>query len=451
MGLEFSDKLNVLGAGAGDECDISPRVHNLPSDAMDNAPACSTCAVNPNASIITHRAHQPLVPPSSPLWEEESSLSRRLATNDENDDGRRLLSTVYFKGERARDLEPWLSSAIRSDGKKIAIVKTLMTSACEKDCYYCAIRRGRNRLRRETFKPEELAAGFNLIHQRGIAEGLFLSSGVVGGGTRTMEKTITTIEILRRQYEFRGYVHLKLMPGAERAAIKRALELADRVSINLEAPNAERLAKLTGTKQFTQELLAPLQTARALMREHPSLARTSLVTQFVVGAADESDREILSIVARLYRELGLARVYYSAFHPVEDTPLENHPPTSPLRELRLYQADFLLRQYGFGFEELILDEEGNLPLDVDPKTMWALRHPECFPLDVHRAAREELLRVPGLGPKSVTRLLQLRRTHKLRTLQGLARLGADARRAAPFILLDGKPPARQLPLLEMHI
>lgn len=396
MGFEFAEKLDLLGSSASDDV------------------ACQSCAANPNAGVITHRATQPI------------------RANEIQ--------------PRPRDLKPWLSTSIRSDGKKIPIVKTLMTSACEKDCYYCATRRGRNSLRRETFKPEELAAGFNLIQQRGIAEGLFLSSGVIGGGTRTMEKTIATVDILRRKYEFRGYVHLKLMPGAERAAIERAIQLADRVSVNLEAPNTARLQKLSGTKAFSEELLAPLRAARALMRERPELARTSMVTQFVVGAAEETDREIISTATRLYRELALARVYYSAFRPVDDTPLENHAPTNPLRELRLYQTDFLLRQYGFTFDELTFDADGLLPLDTDPKTAYALAHPEQFPLEVQRATREELLRVPGLGPKSVERMCKLRHTHTFTTIQELKRLGADAERAAPFILLDGKRPMRQLPL-----
>ncbi|TAH50729.1 MAG: radical SAM protein [Chloroflexota bacterium] len=392
----WEQKLEILGGGASDDV------------------ACQTCASNPNAGVVTHRANQPI------------------AAKDLQ--------------PRPRDLRSWLSSSIRSDGKRVPIVKTLMTSACEKDCYYCATRRGRNSLRRETFKPDELAAGFNIIHQRGFAEGLFLSSGVIGGGTRTMEKTIAAVDILRRKYEFRGYVHLKLMPGAERAAVERALQLADRVSVNLEAPNTARLRRLTGTKMFTQELLAPLRAARDLMRQQPAFTRTSMVTQFVVGAADETDREIISTAAHLYGELELSRIYYSAFHPVRDTPLENHTPTNPLRELRLYQTDFLLRQYGFTYTELAFDPNGNLTLDTDPKTFWALQHPERFPLEVNRASREELLRVPGLGPKSVTRILTLRRTHQINSLKELKDLGADAPRAAPFILLDGKTAARQLTL-----
>lgn len=399
MQLEFSDKLELLGGDAANDL------------------ACQSCAANPNAAVVTHRAHQPLA-------------ASELQT-------------------RPRDLKPWLAYAIRSDGKRIPVVKTLMTSACEKDCYYCATRRGRNAARRETFKPEELAAGFNLIQQRGLAQGLFLSSGVIGGGTRTMEKTIAAVDLIRRKYKFRGYVHLKLMPGAERAATERAIQLADRVSVNLEAPNTARLRKLSGTKHFTAELLAPLRAARALMREQPALARTSMVTQFVVGPAGETDREIIATAIRLYQELRLARIYFNAFHPISETPLENHAPTNPLRTLRLYQTDFLLRQYGFTFDELTFDANGLLPLETDPKTAYALAHPEKFPLDVQTAERAELLRVPGLGPKSAQRILDLRRTHTFTTIQELKNLGADAERAARFILLNGKQPARQLTLFSV--
>lgn len=407
MALDFSDKLDLLGGDITQDVDSPAR----PSEADAT---CATCAANPQAGVVTHRATQPIA-----------------------------ASAIQ---PRPKDLKPWLASAIRSDGKRISVVKTLMTSACEKDCYYCPTRRGRNSVRRETFKPEELAAGFDQIQRKGLAEGLFLSSGVIGGGTRTMEKTIAAVEIIRRKYEFRGYVHLKLMPGAEPAAVERALALADRVSVNLEAPNSERLARLSGTKRFIEELLTPLKTVRELQTRRPEFARTSIVTQFVVGAADESDREILTASATLYRQLGLARVYYSAFRPIADTPLENHAPTPPIRQLRLYQTDFLLRQYGFAYDDLIFDDSGNLPLDADPKTLWAVNHPERFPLDVQSASREDLLRVPGLGPRSVNRLLRARRVHSFSFLEELKHLGADAERAAPFVLLNGKRPTRQLAL-----
>lgn len=347
---------------------------------------------------------------------------------------------------RVRDeVGRWIYPAVRPDGKLIRMLKILQTNACEKDCYYCATRRQREQPR-ATFQPDELARLFDQIHRARLAEAIFISSGVVGGGTRTLERMIATAELIRHKYGFRGYLHLKLMPGAETAAIERALQLADRVSINLEAPSSEHLAKLSSTKRYTEELLAPLQIAKRLIDNDPSLRHKTMTTQFVVGAADETDREITARAAQLYRELCLARVYYSAFQPIENTPLENHAPTPLLREHRLYQTDFLLRQYGFTFDELIFDARGNLPIETDPKTVWAVHHPEFFPVEVNRATREELLRVPGLGPVSVRRILQQRRAHKFRTIEQLAHLGADARRAAPFILLDGRVPTRQLSL-----
>lgn len=397
--MELEEKLNLLGDGASDDL------------------ACQSCAANPNAQVVNHRAMVPIP------------------------------STVVQP--RPRDLKPWLTTVVRSDGKRVPIVKTLMTSACEKDCFYCPTRRGRNSVRRVTFKPEELAQGFNQIQSKGLAQGLFLSSGVIGGGTRTMDKTIAAIEILRRKYEFRGYVHLKLMPGAEQAAIERAVQLADRVSVNLEAPNSERLARLSSTKQFADELLQPLKSARALIDANPEYSHTSMTTQFVVGASDESDREILATTSRLYRDLGLARVYYSAFRPIEDTPLENHAPTSPVREHRLYQTDTLLRGYGFTYEELVFDETGNLPTNIDPKMTWALRHPERFPVEVNRASQQDLVRIPGIGPLSARRILKMRPLRSISAIEDLERLGADSRRAAPFILVSGRIPSRQLPLFEV--
>lgn len=341
------------------------------------------------------------------------------------------------------DIGRWIYPAVRPDGKLIRMLKVLQTNACEKDCYYCATRRDREQPR-TTFQPDELARTFDQIHRANLAEAIFLSSGVTGGGTRTLDRMIATADLIRRKYAFRGYLHLKLMPGAETAAIERALQLADRVSVNLEAPSSEHLARLSSTKRYAEELLAPLQIAKRLIATAPKLRDKTMTTQFVVGAADETDREIAARTAQLYRDLRLARVYYSAFQPIENTPLDGRAPTPLLRENRLYQTDFLFRQYGFTFADLIFDARGNLPTEADPKTVWAVNHPEFFPVELNRASREELLRVPGLGPISVRRIVQMRRTHKFRAIEQLARVGADEKRAAPFILLDGCRPAHQI-------
>ncbi len=343
------------------------------------------------------------------------------------------------------DIGRWIYPAVRPDGKLIRMLKVLQTNACENDCFYCATRRAREQPR-TTFQPDELARTFDQIHRANLAEAIFLSSGVAGGGTRTMERMIATADLIRHKYAFRGYLHLKLMPGAETAAIERALQLADRVSVNLEAPSSEHLAKLSSTKRYTEELLAPLCIARKLIANDPKLRNKTMTTQFVVGAADETDREIAARTAQLYRDLRLARIYYSAFQPIENTPLDGRAPTPLIRENRLYQTDFLFRQYGFTFDELIFDGRGNLPTEADPKTIWAIHHPEFFPIELNRASREELLRVPGLGPISVRRIVQMRRTTKFRAIEQLARVGADEKRAAPFVLLDGRVPTRQLVL-----
>lgn len=333
--------------------------------------------------------------------------------------------------------------AVMPGGKRIALLKTLMTSACERDCYYCPFRAGRD-FRRATFSADEMAHVFDEMARRGQVEGLFLSSGIAGGGIRTQDRLIAAAEILRRKYNFRGYIHLKIMPGAEEEQIRRAMQLADRVSVNLEAPNTQRLAQLAPHKVFLEELVRPLKLIESIRREQGGGPGST--TQFVVGGADETDRELLVTSAQLLREARLARVYFSRFNPVPGTPLENRPPASPMREHRLYQSDFLMRQYGFRFDDLVFDERGNLPLDTDPKVMWARQHLAHTPVELNRAGKSELLRVPGIGPRSVDVILRERRKGRLRDLTDLRKVGVIASRAAPFVLLDGRRPAYQLPL-----
>jgi predicted DNA-binding helix-hairpin-helix protein len=343
-----------------------------------------------------------------------------------------------------------IHNAVMPGGKRIALLKTLLTSACERDCYYCPFRAGRD-FCRATFKPDEMAGLFAQMNRAGAVEGLFLSSGIAAGGARTQDRLLDTVEILRRQHEFRGYVHLKLMPGVERDQVLRAMHLADRVSINLEAPNTERLRRLAPHKAFMEELLQPLQWVDEIRRTMPA-AKTlkgrwpSMVTQFVVGGAGESDLEILTTTEHLTRRLGLQRAYFSAFNPVRDTPLENRPPENPWREHRLYQASFLLRDYGFDLEDLPFVSDGRLPLDVDPKLGWARANLGQAPVELNRAERRDLLRVPGIGPRGAEALLRARRQGRLRELRDLQKLGILAARAAPFVLLNGRRPQHQLRL-----
>jgi len=373
----------------------------------------------------------------------------------------RGLEKVEFLGQAARydlcgacgpqahrlrdDIGRWIYPAVLPDGKHVLLLKVLLTNACENDCLYCANRRGRD-FRRLSFTPEELAWTFDQMRRRGLVQGLFLSSGVCDA-TRTMDRMLAAVELIRRKYGFGGYIHLKILPGVSKAHVEQALRLASRVSVNLEAPNPRRLSLIAGNKDFEKDLLQPIRWIKELREARGGrLAPAGYTTQFVVGAAGESDWELLSTVWKLYRELGLSRAYFSAFQPIPDTPLEGHPPTPPLREHRLYQADFLLRKYGFSLHELVFDERGNLPAQADPKMMWALTHPHRFPVEVNRASREELLRVPGIGPRSASRIVKRRRESKIRSLSDLRKMGALAERAAPFILLNGKRPPSQLRL-----
>jgi predicted DNA-binding helix-hairpin-helix protein len=278
---------------------------------------------------------------------------------------------------------------------------------------------------------------------------MFLSSGVISGGMRTQDQILATAEILRRKYQFKGYLHLKIMPGAEKAQVEQAMLLADRVSINLEAPNDARLQKLAPKKQFLNELMQPLRWVEEIRQTQTPYRAwkgtwPSSVTQFVVGAVGDTDVEILSTTENLHRHAGLARAYFSAFNPIEDTPLENHAPTPQIRQNRLYQASYLLRDYGFTLEDLPFEGKGDLPLDKDPKTAWAKAHLTHHPVEINRASRAELLRIPGIGPKSANVILAARRQHCLNDLSMLGKLGILSKKAAPYILLDGKRPERQL-------
>jgi predicted DNA-binding helix-hairpin-helix protein len=327
------------------------------------------------------------------------------------------------------------------------VLKTLQTSACERNCYYCPFRAGRSSTVRVSFTPDELAREFDRMQRANVVKGLFLSSGIIGGGAKTMDKLLDTVTVLRQKYEFRGYVHLKIMPSSEPAQVEQAFRLADRVSINLEGANTERLAALAPQKNLRGELLPAMQWVHNLAQSRPFAVKIpSMVTQFVVGPAGESDRELLTGADWLYRRVGLARAYYSPFRPVTDTPLWGSPSTPAAREFRLYQADFLLRDYGFQVDELPFQADDALPEQVDPKLAWARQNLADRLIEINRADRQELLRIPGIGPKGADAILQARRSSQLHSLSQLKTLGVLANRAAPFILLNGRRPPHQLTL-----
>jgi len=338
-----------------------------------------------------------------------------------------------------------ITHAVLPDGRSVSLFKVLQSNACERSCYYCANRAQAN-CPRTTFQPEELSRLFYEFYRRNYVEGLFLSSGIVRSPDYTMELMLRTVELLRTRYQFAGYVHLKTLPGASPHLIERAGDLADRTSVNLEAPRQEQLAAIAPEKRLTEHVLAPMRViSRVQAAGHFPAGMT---TQLVVGAAQETDREILASVDWLYRNLKLRRAYYSAFSPVPGTPLESRPPTPLLREHRLYQSDWLLKFYGFRFDELPFERSGNLPLHADPKQAWASLHPELFPVEVNSAALEQLLRVPGIGPRSAQRICSARSERKLHSLDELRNIGVVVKRARNFLTLSGRflpAPVREKP------
>ena len=347
---------------------------------------------------------------------------------------------------QSRSLDECITNVVTPTGRK-PILKTMMTTACERNCFYCPFRAGRSKTQRMTFSPDEMAGAFDVLQRANRVEGIFLSSGIIKGSVTTQDKIIETIDIIRNRYEYRGYIHLKIMPGVEYEQLYHAMQLADRVSVNLEGPTQERLSALAPKKDFMGELLKMLQWAETIRQENPyqKLART--VTQFVVGAVGDTDHELLSLSKRLYRQMGLTRAYYSGFHPVEQTPFENLTPTDPLREHRLYQASFLLRDYGWSVEDLSFLNDGNLRTDIDPKRAWAERYLRTAPIDVMKATRRQLLRVPGIGPVGADAILRARRLGGLTELAHLRKLNIHApEQAAPYILLNGRRPITQMSL-----
>src|SRR5437763_13421100 len=292
---------------------------------------------------------------------------------------------------QSHSLEECITHVSTPTGKR-KILKAMVTTACQMNCHYCPFRAGRSKMKRLTFTPDELASGLDTLQQAGKVEGMFLSSGIIKGSVTTQDKIIDTAEIVRKRYHYQGYLHLKVMPGIEYEQLYRLMQLADRVSVNLEGPTQERLDALAPKKDFQRQLLRMLQLAEQIRRTHPYAKLAGTVTQFVVGAVGDTDQELLSLSNRLYRQYGLTRAYYSGFSPVIQTPFENLPPTDPLREHRLYQASFLLRDYGWGMQDLPFLTDGNMELLLDPKRTWAERHLREAPIEVMTASRQQLLR-----------------------------------------------------------
>jgi predicted DNA-binding helix-hairpin-helix protein len=347
-------------------------------------------------------------------------------------------------------LRPFNLRSVRAGtGRRTTLLRILMTNACSFNCHYCPMRRDR-KMPRTLMKPEELVRIFLSARRRGWCEGLFLTTGIPARPTKVMDDLIRVLELLRERHRFDGYIHVKILPGAESAQIERITSLASRVSVNLEAPCGDHLTRIAPEKRLGTTLATLDEARRLVVRErafeadgrprdrlHPG-GVAGMTMQFVVGATPDSDRDIMSRVTTLYREGGMHHTQFSAFRPIRDTPMENTKATPAMREHRLYQADHLVRDYGFAPEEIVYDGGGNLPLANDPKVSWALAHPERFPVEIRTASVRELLRVPGIGRVAARRLVAERRGTTLRGLGDLRKLGVQTTRAAGFLTLRGR-------------
>jgi len=355
------------------------------------------------------------------------------------------------------------------DGRCVSLLKLLLTNFCLYDCQYCINRRSSN-VERARFRVDEVVALTLDFYRRNLIEGLFLSSGIIQTPDYTMEQLIEVARRLREDEDFRGYIHLKTIPDADQALVRRAGRYADRLSINIELPTADSLQRLAPEKDSNdikrsmasmrlcadehrdarlaasrRQVVLGQPTRRAAATKPPPFAPAGQSTQLIVGAEASSDQTILTLANGLYGAYGLRRVYYSAFSPIPDASPGLPAVAAPLvREHRLYQADWLLRFYGFGVEEIAVRQDGNLDLERDPKLSWALAHPEQFPVDVNKASRRMLLRVPGFGVRGVDGILAARRWSTLR-LGDLARMRLPLNKARPFIVTPDHRPASGAP------
>jgi predicted DNA-binding helix-hairpin-helix protein len=332
----------------------------------------------------------------------------------------------------------WIYPVTLPNGGTSVLFKTLISNACSSDCKYCPLRQNID-TRRCTLSPDETAKVFMDYYTSGQVSGLFLSSGLTGSPDIAMQRLIDTASIIRKKHKFRGYIHLKILPGASRAAVEKAVSLSSAVSLNIETPGAEHLEKLSNTKNFLTDIIEPIKQISTLTAKGNRYQRVKQTTQFIIGASDETDAEIVKYTDALYDRLNLNRVYFSAYQaglgdhslPAEKSDQNLHDKLT--REHRLYQVDFLLRRYGFKGDEIPFENDGRLSLDTDPKQHWADSHPETFPVNINYEPKYLLLRVPGLGPITVSRIIQHRRRSKLHSIRDIAKPNKRLAKAEKYI------------------
>jgi predicted DNA-binding helix-hairpin-helix protein len=389
----------------------------------DNCPTCDKpTAIGAPYVRVAPDTHEKLT-----ILSQESQYDLACACGVNETDARR----------RSSD-DKWIYPVTFENGRKTFLFKTLVSNECINNCLYCPLR-ARIDSRRCSLTPEETASIFLEYYRARRVQGIFLTSGVTDTPDNTMDRIISTASILRRG-GFRGYMHLKVIPGASDAAIEQAVSLASAVSVNIETAGEEHFKKLRSSKNYLDDIIRPMKLIRQLTQPEARYSRVHQTTQFVVGASDETDKEIVTYSWGLYKRMGLNRVYFSAYQrglgdpdlPGERSPLTNAELLN--REHRLYQTDWLIRKYGFSDDEIPFESDGNLSLNTDPKELWAMRHPELFPIDINRADKYELLRVPGLGPVTVNTILRIRKNgSKISSMDSLGKVGKRLTKAKKYV------------------
>ncbi|MBN2594209.1 MAG: radical SAM protein [Sedimentisphaerales bacterium] len=348
-------------------------------------------------------------------------------------------STSRDEHRRRTDDGKWIYPVTLPNGGSSVLFKTLTSNVCTNDCKYCPLREQMD-VRRVSLVHEETVKVFlDYLNQRKVF-GLFLSSGVLGSPDTTMERLNGVARLLRRRHGFKGYIHLKIIPGASDAAVEEAVSLASAVSLNIETPGEKNLAKLSARKNYIRDIIEPIKLISRLTGRGSRYERVKQTTQFIVGAAGEQDAQIVKYMSGLYERLKMHRVYFSAYQRgLGDSSIagEQAEPINKadilMREHRLYQVDFLIRKYSFTEPDIIFEKNGNLSLAADPKEVWALNHPEFFPLNINTAAKFSLLRVPGLGPISVKRILQQRKHDRIRSIEDVGKTGIRIKKAKKYL------------------
>jgi predicted DNA-binding helix-hairpin-helix protein len=331
----------------------------------------------------------------------------------------------------------WIYPVTLPNGGSSVLFKTLISNVCSNDCKYCPLRADQD-VRRCTLGEEETVNTFLDYFNRREVFGLFLTSGVLGTPDATMEQLNRIARILRYKRGFKGYIHLKIIPGSSPNAIEEAVSLSTAVSLNIETPGANHLAKLSTRKRFIEDIVEPIKLISRLTGRGNKYERVKQTTQFVVGAAEETDSEIVRYMWGLYDRLNLKRIYFSAYQKglgagSIDEQKTQDPAEVFMREHRLYQVDFLMRKYGFTESDICFDAAGNLSLEIDPKEHWAKLHPDYFPVNINKASKHQLLRVPGLGDITASRILEQRKSAKIKNIDEIGRLGSRLQKANEYL------------------